>query len=270
MSAEGGTSIRPGRPWLRGAPAQGIVAAAAGIAVVTMASRFVGFGRTMVFARTVGATCLGDTYVTANTVPNIVFEVVAGGALASLVVPVLAGAAARNDKEEARRIASALIGWTFLVLVPLMLLGLALARPVMGALIGSARDGCSRVDELAVGGRMLLVFLPQVVLYGLAVVLIGILQAHRRFLGPALAPLLSSVAVIGCYLLYAARAASPGDLAHLSTLGELTLSIGTTLGVAVLAFSLVPPLRRLRLGLRPTLAFPPGSAPKWPGWLWQG
>jgi putative peptidoglycan lipid II flippase len=48
---------------------------------------------------------------------------------------------------------------------------------------------------------MLLVFLPQVVLYGVAVVLTGVLQAHRRFLGPALAPLLSSVVVISAYLL---------------------------------------------------------------------
>ena len=50
-----------------------------------------GFGRTLVFTNTVGAGSTGDIYLAANTVPNIVFEVVAGGALASLVVPMLAG-----------------------------------------------------------------------------------------------------------------------------------------------------------------------------------
>ena len=79
------------RGWLAGA-----VGAALSIAGVAAASRIVGFGRTVTFARTVGATCLGDTYVTSNTVPNIVFEIVAGGALASLGVPVLAGPVVRQ------------------------------------------------------------------------------------------------------------------------------------------------------------------------------
>ena len=47
---------------------------------------------------------------------------------------------------------------------------------------------------------MLVVFAPQVVLYGVGIVLTGVLQAHRRFAGPALAPLLSSVVVIAAYL----------------------------------------------------------------------
>src|SRR5690606_35916111 len=96
----------------------------------TVASRVVGFGRTVVFARTVGPTCLGDTYVTANTVPNILFEVVAGGALASLAVPVLAGAVARGDRQQASRTASALLTWTLLLLIPLTIVTVVVARPL--------------------------------------------------------------------------------------------------------------------------------------------
>jgi hypothetical protein len=55
-----------------------------------------------------------------------------------------------------------------------------------------------------VGARMLIVFAPQVLLYGLAVVLYGILQSYRRFGGPALAPLLSSLVVIGAYAAFGA------------------------------------------------------------------
>ena len=77
----------------------GLVGAAALIAAITVAARVVGFARIVVFARAVGpASCLGNAYFTANTVPNIVFEIVAGGALASLVVPVLAGPAARGSR----------------------------------------------------------------------------------------------------------------------------------------------------------------------------
>ena len=71
--------------------ARGVAGAAALIAVLTLLARLAGFGRTLVFTNTVGADTTGDTYLAANNVPNIVFEVVAGGALAGLVVPMLAG-----------------------------------------------------------------------------------------------------------------------------------------------------------------------------------
>lgn len=255
------TSTAPlSRPSRARSLSAGIAAAAIGIAVVTVASRLVGFGRTVTFARTVGPTCLGDTYVTANTVPNIIFEVVAGGALASMVVPVLAAAAARGDRAEVGRTTSALLTWTMAALIPLMLIGMALTRPMMSLLVGGAREGCDRAAEIEVGARMLLVFLPQIVFYGICIVLTGVLQAHRRFFGPALAPLLSSVVVIACYLAFAAQV-RVGERSELATVGraaELTLSIGTTLGVVVLALSLLVPLRRLGLPLRPRFDFPPG------------
>ena len=53
-----------------------------------------------------------------------------------------------------------------------------------------------------IAARMLVVFAPQILLYGLAVVLYGILQSHRRFTAPALAPILSSLVVIAAYALF--------------------------------------------------------------------
>ncbi|MDQ1484542.1 MAG: putative peptidoglycan lipid flippase, partial [Actinomycetota bacterium] len=212
-------------------------------------------GRTVVFAHTVGPTCLGDTYVTANTVPNILFEVVAGGALASLVVPVLAGPLARGDRDHAGRTASALLSWALLVSLPLTAVGLLLARPLVGLLAGAGSQGCTRHDELVIGTRMLLVFMPQVLFYALCIVLTGVLQAHRRFLAPAVGPLLSSVVVIGAYLLFGAQHPS-SNLAQVSLRAQLILSIGTTLGVVALALPLLVPVSRLHLRLRPTLRFP--------------
>src|ERR1700689_1640406 len=60
---------------------------------VTVLARLGGFGRQVVFAHTVGTTCLGTAYTTANMVPNIIYDIVLGGALSSVVVPVLAGPA---------------------------------------------------------------------------------------------------------------------------------------------------------------------------------
>src|SRR3954454_15108233 len=143
-----GTSadVTSGRSWPllgRGSPGgSGIASAALLVAAVTVVARIVGFGRVLVFAHTVGPTCLGDTYYTANTVPNIVFDVVAGGALSSLAVPVLARPVEQGDDATADRIASALLTWVLLLLLPVTLLGLLLARPIIDVLIGNGHPGC--------------------------------------------------------------------------------------------------------------------------------
>jgi putative peptidoglycan lipid II flippase len=235
---------------------RGVAGAAALIAVLTVLARLAGFGRTLVFTNAVGAGSTGDTYLAANTVPNIVFEVVAGGALASLVVPMLAGGIATGDREQVRRTASALLGWSLLVLTPLAVLLALCAEPVARLLLGGGDP-----LEVELAARFLVVFAPQVVLYGIGIVLTGVLQAHRRFAAPALAPLLSSVVVAGAYLAFAAMGG--GRTAEgLSTPAELVLSVGTTLGVAALSLFLLLPVRRLRLGLRPSLRFPVGVAPR--------
>ena len=233
-----------------------MLGAAAGIALVTVAARVVGFGRTAVLSRTLGTSCVGDVYQAVNAIPNVVFDVAAGGALAALVVPVLASAVASGDRITASRTASALLSWTVLLLVPVAVLG-ALAAPALVRALLSDDPTCA--GAVATGSRMLVVFMPQVVLYGVGIVLVGVLQAHRRFLGPAVAPLLSSLVVIGAYLLYASRGAV-SDLTALTRGQELVLSVGTTLGVAVLSLGLLVPLRHCGLAWRPTLSFPPGVA----------
>jgi putative peptidoglycan lipid II flippase len=236
--------------------AQGVAGAAALIAVLTLLARLAGFGRTLVFTNTVGADSTGDTYQAANTVPNIVFEVVAGGALASLVVPMLAGGIAAGNREQVRRTASALLGWTLLILTPLAVAIALLAEPIARVLLGARNDA-----EVDVAARFLLVFAPQVVLYGIGIVLAGVLQAHRRFAGPAIAPLLSSLVVAGAYLLFAGMGGAR-DVDDLARPAELVLGVGTTLGVVALSLSLLLPMRGLHLGIRPALRFPVGAAPR--------
>ncbi len=252
----------PTAPRARRRLAGGIAGAALLIAVVTILSRMVGFGRWLVFSHTVAASCLGDAYNTANQMPNIIFEVVAGGALASVAVPVLASPLARGDRAQAARTASALLTWTLMVLTPVAVVGILLARPLTEALL-DAPQGCQRREFLAVVFRMLLVFLPQIPLYGVAVVVSGVLQADRRFLAPVLAPLLSNPVVIAAYLTFSAISpAGNVELAQLSRMKELALSVGTTLGVVTLAVSQIVALRRSGLRLRPTFVFPPGIAPR--------
>ncbi len=233
---------------VRSAPAR-LAGAAALITVLTVVARIAGLGRTFVFLHTVGDTRLGDLYNAANTLPNIVFELVAGGALASLVVPLLAGHVAAADSDRVDAVTSALLTWALTLLVPLAVV-VALAAGPITSLLGIAAGH----HDVAV--RLLRIFAPQLPLYGIGIVLTGVLQAHHRFAWPVVAPLLSSVTVMTAYLGYAAVDGFRTSFAGLSRGGELFLSAGTTAGVVVLALCLLIPLRRLRLRIRPSYRFP--------------
>lgn len=248
---------------LRDAP--GIARGAAVIGGLTVFSRIFGLVRTVVFAQTVGATCLGTAYATANQVPNLVYELVLGGALTSAMVPVLARSAERSatDPEQkalVSQITSALLTWSVLILVPLTLIVIGVAGPVASLLNPvNPNAHCVRSDMVATTADMLRVFAPQVVLYGLSVVLFGLLQAYRRFAGYALAPLVSSLVLIASYLAFAPLGKGL-PLSRLPVTAQLVLSVGTTLGIAALVLVPAVPTWRLHLRLRPVLRFPPGVA----------
>jgi len=242
------------RPGGLRAATQTLAGAAAMITVVTVASRLVGFARSLVQSGAVGTEGVGAAYQAANLLPNVLFEVAAGGALAGSVVPLLAGPIVRRAQGDVSRIASALLGWTLAVLVPLGAALALLAEPIAHLLW---REHPELVDVTA---TFLRVFALQVPLYGVAVVLGGVLQAHKRFFWQAFSPLLSSLAVIVVFLVFAGLAdGDQGDVAALSHQAIAWLGWGTTAGVAVLAVPLVGPVLRSGVRLRPTLRFPGGE-----------
>jgi putative peptidoglycan lipid II flippase len=258
------TCTEPQRPASQ--PGLEIGRAAAMIAVLTVAGRAIGLVRQLVFARTVGSASLGTAYATANLVPNVIYDIVMGGALTAVIVPLLARPAGLADTGEragelVSRISSALLTWTVAILLPVSVIVAVAANQIIATLVPAGpRSPAEHAQIVAAGGQMLTVFAPQILLYGVAVVLYGILQAHRAFTAPALAPVLSSLVVIAAYLVFAVVAGPRPRLAGLPAPAELTLAAGTTAGVAALALTAVWPARRLGLRLRPALRFPPGVA----------
>lgn len=233
----------------------GRIARAAGqVAVLTALGRIVGFARWLVFAATVGAAGVGTVYQSVNTVPNVVYEIAAGGVLAAVVVPLLAGrvrGVAAAGSEDADDVAGALLTRTLTLLLPLAVL-LALTAPwISEALLG---DLGSPAVEL--GTRLLVLFSPQVPLYGLGIVVTGVLQAHERFVAAAAAPLLSSLVVIATYLLYGLLVPPSTPPADLSTSGWMVLGGGTTLGVVALSLPLLIAAGRAGIRLRPRWRLP--------------
>lgn len=237
-----------------------VAGAATMIAALTVLSRVIGFGRWLAQNYAVGDTAIGDAYATANTLPNVLYEVAAGGALAGAVIPLLSAPLAAHLRRDVDRISSALLTWAMLVLVPLTLVLALLAEPIIRLLPSSPGLTDAQVAaQVGAGTYFLVVFAPQVVLYGIGVVLTGVLQAQNKFFWPALAPVLSSVVVITSYLVFAATAqGQQEDPALLPAEAMRWLAWGTTAGVAAMSLPLFVPVLRSGVRLRLTLGFPPG------------
>lgn len=231
------------------------------VGTFTLASRLLGFLRWVVQAATVGSGAMAGAYSSANQIPNVFYEVVVGGALAGTVVPLLAGAIAHGQREKVRETASGLLGLTLAVLLPLAVLMALFAEPLAQLLVTSdTRMGGDKAAIVYWGGSHQLVvaflrmFALQIPLYGLGVVLTGVLQAYNRFTWPALAPIFSSLVVMLTYGIYGALI----DAGHYAQ-AVLTLGWGTTAGVAALSLPLLWPVHRLGLGLRARLRLPAGT-----------
>ncbi|WP_167148943.1 lipid II flippase MurJ [Actinomyces sp. ZJ308] len=226
----------------------GLLPAAGSVAGLTLVSRVLGFLRWLVQAATVGTGTVAGAYTTANQLPNTLYEVVVGGVLAATVVPLLAAPIAAGRREEVTETASGLLGLVLVVLVPLSVALIVFATPIAALFPTSQGVDAALQHELV--ASFLRMFALQVPMYGVAVVLTGVLQAHNRFTWPALTPMLSSLVVMATYGLYGTLADGE-DTA--SGLALNVLGWGTTLGVAALSLPLLWPVHRLGLGLRPTL-----------------
>lgn len=231
-------------------PGAALLGAAGLVAVLTLVSRVFGFLRWLAQASWVGAEEVGNAYASANQIPNVIFEVVVGGALASITVPLLAKGIANNSREEVNQISSALLTWTLTLLVPLAVV-LFLAATSIASWLPASR-GSDWASQNALMAQFLRIFAIQIPLYGLAVVAGGILQAHHRFAWPAVMPALSSVVTICAYGGYDIWSKSDSY----NPLAINALGWGTSLGVAALSLPLLFPLHRAGVRLRFTWMMP--------------
>ena len=213
------------------------------MATGTLASRLTGFLRTVVIAAALGH-YLGDPYNVANTIPNILYDLLLGGVLSSIVIPLLVQAAQRGENE-GTAYAQRLFTIVAATLTVVSVVGVLLAPQIVGLYAGRL-SGANH----ALATTFARFFLPQVLFYGVGAVLGAILNTRGSFAAPMWAPVLNNLVVIGSGALFLAiTAASPkaGTITH----GQmLVLAIGTTAGIVVQTIALVPALRAVRFRLR--------------------
>lgn len=218
----------------------------------TGVSRGLGFLRAILMAAVLGPTFFGNTYIAAIYVPNIVFELVAAGALSAVLVPALVERLSRHDQRDAEELAGAVLGIVGLALALLAVVGVVVAPWIMRSLTTAVPDPEVRHAQVQLGRIFLWCFVPQMVLYAWAMVATAALHAQKRFSAPTLAPGVSSLVVIAVFAVYALVAGDERTL-HPPLSHTLLLGIGTTAGVAALALTPAMALARTGFRLRPRL-----------------
>lgn len=242
--------------------------ASAQISAVTAVARVLGFARWIVFGATVGATYLGNVYQTTNWIPNILFELAAGGMLSSVFVPAFVAELGR-DTRRTDEIASSIVNVFLLAIVPVIAAGIVFGRPIMRALTFAVDDPDVRAREVELGAWFLRFFLPQVPMYFVGMVARSLLHANRRFVAAAAAPALSSLAAIGAYVTFAVL--RPGaDLATATGTQLWVLALGTTGGIVAWTLVQLAPLWRLGYRWRPVLRWSDGAVRRAIVGAWHG
>ena len=224
---------------------QSVGRAGAVMASGTLVSRVLGLVRAALLTGVIGTTgYAADAFTTANTLPNAFYILIAGGAINAIFVPQIVRARLRPDGEEfVNRIVTLSVAVFAVAAVVLTL---------MAPLIIRLYYRVSNEQALGLATVFAVICLPQVFFYGVYTILGEVLNANGRFAGPMWAPALANVVAIGGLVWFQQAgwptSAAPGDW---TTEMILVLAGSATLSIAIQAFFLVIPLRRMGFRYRP-------------------
>jgi len=232
---------------------------AAGMGAAAAVSRAFGGLRMVVIAAVLGATYLGNTFQASNSVSNVLFELLAAGALSAVLVPTFVDLFAQRESRRAEEVAGRVLGLALVVLGVVAVLGVLLAPLLARLLTARVDDPEVLAAQRDLATFLLRFFVPQVLLYAVGAVTTAVLHARGRFVLTAVAPIGNTLVLVVAMLVFRSMAGSNPGL-DLTTGERLCLAVGGTLGV--LAFVGIPAVGlrasgfRLRLGVRGVTADP--------------
>ena len=219
------------------------------MALGTLASRGTGFLRTLVLVYVLGTAVVSQAYNNANTLPNAVYDLMLGGILTSVVVPLLVNAAKRDaDGGEA-------YDQRMFTLTTVALAVLTVAATLAAGLLVDlyAHDLTPAQHHLTV--IFALFFIPQIFFYGVSSLAGGVLNARGHFAAPMWTPAINNIVVIAVLLMYVAIGGTASSATAITPGQVQLLGFGTTLGIVAQTVALIPFLHRVGFHWRPRFDF---------------
>ncbi|MEV5000444.1 murein biosynthesis integral membrane protein MurJ [Nocardioides sp. LML1-1-1.1] len=227
------------------------------MAAGTIVSRFSGFIRSTLLAAALGVALHADIFTVANTVPNMLYVLLAGGVFNAVLVPQLVRAM-KHDTDGGAAYVDRVITLAVLFLGAVTVLLVVFAPAVMDLVLGSEWDEPALAEQRQSAIDFARFCLPQVFFYGMFVLVGQVLNARGKF-GPMMwAPIANnviSVAVLATYLLAFGPATVSERVGPFSPAQESLLGIGSTVGIAAQLLVLVPFLRAAGIRYRPRFDF---------------
>ena len=227
-SADAGASARRG----------GLVRAGAGMAVATVVSRVTGLLVKIAIGAIFATGIVSDSYTLANTLPNIVFELLIGGVLTSVAIPLLTRAQ-RNDEDGGAEYTQRLMTMAVVGLAVATVLAV-LAAPFLTKLYLSSGS----LADAGMATNFARLLLPQIFFYGVAALFGAILNSRERFAANAWAPVVNNVVVIAVAGVLTVSHFGNRSAKDISATNLLILGVGTTLGIVAQAAVMIPSLRK--------------------------
>lgn len=217
-------------------PASARFAALVGAGILL--SRIFGLVRQRVLAHYLGLSSSADAFSAGFRIPNLLQNLFGEGVLSASFIPVYSRLLARGEHDDARRLVGAVFAFLSLI-VAVVVLGGVLATPWLIDVIAPGFEGEKRLLTI----RIVRVLFPGMGLLALSAWCLGILNSHRRFFLPYVAPVVWNVAIIASLIAYAGRVAD-AELAVVAAWGSV---IGSALQLLVQ----LPLVLRLVRGIRP-------------------
>lgn len=214
------------------------------MSTATTLSRVTGFVRMWATAYAIGATGLMSAYSIANNIPNMVFELVAGGILSSLFIPTFMELQAEKGDEGAWTFASHVFNIFVLLLGVVAVVGIFAPQPFIWT--QTFRLPSTEAQAVRDSAEFFFRFFAiQVVFYGGGMVIQGLLNAQRKYLWTALGPVFNNLVVIATMIVFAAMPLGPSSM--------IVLASGTTIGVVTMFAVMIPSLFKGGIRYQPGL-----------------
>lgn len=241
-----------------------VLRSSAVMAVGTVISRITGVGRDIALVAALGFGTLADGYTLGNTLPNVVYLLIVGGALGAVFVPQLVRHL-HEDDDNGDAYANRLLTATMLVLFALAVIAV-IAAPL---LVNLYTPGNYSPRDNAVATAFARLLLPQIFFYGLYTMLAQVLNSRNHFAMPMFAPIVNNIVVITMFASFIAIVGTGATVGSITDAQITLLGVGTTAGVVLQSLVLIPVLRRVGFRFRPRTDFRGsglGQTAKLAGW----
>ena len=221
-----------------------------GMAAGTLASRITGVFRDIALVAAIGTGIFSDTYSVANSIPNIIYILIAGGAINAVFIPALIRHM-EDDLDEGKQFTDQLLTLVGLVLIAIVVITVLIA----GLIVHLYATKLWTPEEFDVATMFARWCLPQIFFYGLYTLASQILNSRNSFSLPMYAPIINNVIVIGTAAIFVSVMSQVPTAESVTTAQINLLGFGTTLGVMAQALILIPALRKSGYSFKPNFQF---------------